>query len=57
MKAPGSHWDYPMGVLQFFKNCAKKLLAVAGCRHYSVLLRSDCGAVAGSGPRKVPVTS
>ena len=30
MKAPGSHWDCPMGVLQFFKNCAKKLLAVAG---------------------------
>ena len=30
MKAPGSHWDYPLGVLLFSKNCAKKLLAVAG---------------------------
>ena len=29
-KAPGSHWDYPLGVLLCSKNCVKKPLAVAG---------------------------
>ena len=41
----------------FSRTVQRNYWRLLGCRHYSVLLRSDCGAVAGPGPRKVPVTS
>ena len=44
-------------VAVFLELCQRNYWRLLGCRHYSVLLRSDCGAVAGSGPRKVPDAS
>ena len=29
MKAPGNHWDYPLGVLLCSKNCVKE--TIGGC--------------------------